>query len=225
LTTAPPSAPPSSKSSLAPHLSALMQRRGLSTIGLDSAIRESKKRADLSVYDDSESGRDDSKSKRQKAKKPKGARHSSSGSQSLPKAPTLGSARPPSQKGSRAPPLSFLQQSVRHQPPPLQPPSSNVSPFSFGRVIAESPIDVDMDLSPGTAADSNPGLVSDHDDDDDDADEAKSTNGSHPEMMDVEIEDISDIEREGRKRVGVVENEGEAVCRREGMGEGSGGMC
>jgi len=84
--------------------------------------------------------------------------------------------------------------------------------------------DVDMDLSPGTAVDSNPGLVSDHDDDDDDADEARSTNGSHPEVMDVEIEDASDVEREGRKRVRVVESGGESVCR-QGLGEGSGGMC
>jgi len=223
--TASPSTPApgatSFKGSLAPHLSALMQRRGLSTADLDATIRDNKKRVDLSVYDDSDSERDDHKSKRSRAKKLK-SRHSSSGQNTLPKvSSSLVTVRPPSQKGSRAPPPSFIQ------PPALQAPSRSVISSAFGHVIPASPSDgdVDMELSPGTAADSNPGLVSDHDDDDDDADEARSTNGSHREMMDVEIEDASDVEREGRERVGVVDSEGQAVCRREGLAGGSGSMC
>jgi ADA HAT complex component 1 len=220
-----PTAGPGCKPSLAPHLSALMQRRGLSTSGLDDVIRDNKKRVDLSVYDDSDSDRDDHKSKRQRAKKSKGSRISSSGQNSLPKPSSLGAARPQSQKGHRAAPQSFLQEPTRHQSPTLQGPNRSVMSFASGHVIPASPSDGDMDmeLSPGMATDSNPGLVSDHDDDDDDVDEAGSTNGSHPEpeMMEVDIEDASDVERESRKRMGVMDQ----VCRREDLGEGSGGMC
>jgi ADA HAT complex component 1 len=216
------------KPSLAPHLSALMQRRGLSTSGLDDAIRDNKKRVDLSVYDDSDSDRDDHKSKRQKAKKPKGSRNSSSGQHTVPKPSSLGATRPQSQKAHRAASQSFIQEPARHQSSALQAPSRSVMSFASGHVIPASPSDgdVDMELSPGTAADSNPGLVSDHDDDDDDVDEAGSANGSHPEpeMMEVDIEDASDVERESRKSMGVMDSEGQ-VCRRDGLGEGSGGMC
>jgi len=116
------------------------------------------------------------------------------------------------------------------QLPPFKPLSANPS-CAFGSSIAESPkSDVDMDLSPGTAADSNPGLVSDHEDDYDDADEdARSAHGSQIEVIDgiaVEIEDASDVEPDSRKRVRVVDGEGEqAVCRREAaveLDEGSG---
>jgi ADA HAT complex component 1 len=216
-----------SKPSLAPHLSALMQRRGLSTSGLDDAIRDNKKRVDLSAYDDSDSEGDDQKSKRQRAKKPKGSRNPSSGQHTLPKPSSLGASRPQSQKGHRAASQPFVQDPVRHQSPALQVPSRLILSFSSGRVTPASPsdVDVDMELSPGTA-DFNPGLVSDHDDDDDDVDEAGSTNGSHtePEMMEVDIEDASDVERESRKSMGVMDSDGQ-VCRREGLSEGSGGMC
>jgi ADA HAT complex component 1 len=65
--------------------------------------------------------------------------------------------RPPSQKGFRQP----TQQ--RPRPSPLGPPMSGLN-LESGE-IPESPFDPTHDLSPHTA-DSNPGLVSDHEDDD-----------------------------------------------------------
>ena len=66
-------------------------------------------------------------------------------------------ARPQSQKGFRQP----TQQ--RPRPSPLGPPMNGLKQESGE--IPESPFDPTHDLSPHTA-DSNPGLVSDHDDDD-----------------------------------------------------------
>jgi ADA HAT complex component 1 len=221
-TTSTPIAGPS-KLGMTPHLSSMMQRCGMSTVGLAATVRENKKRVDLSIYDDSSSDRENHNPKRSRTKKPKSAvRHPSSGQYSLPTSSKLG-PRPSSQKGNRAPLPAFAAQpfgtGLVTQLPPLN--MAAHPSCAFGDSIAESPkSDVDMDLSPGTAADSNPGLVSDHEDDYDDADEdARSAHGSHPEMIDgiaVEIEDASDVERDGGKRVRVVEGEGEsAVCRRE----------
>jgi ADA HAT complex component 1 len=216
------------KSSSMPHLSSLMARNGMSVAALEATAQENKKRHDLSIYDDSDSERDHTNTKHRKAKKPKPTtRHPSSGQYSLPTSSTLASTRPPSQKSSRAPPSTFSAYGPVHtQQPSFSTFSSRSSSGTFGS-IAESPTDgdVDMGLSPGTA-DSNPGLVSDHEDDDDDVDEdARSASGSHTEaIMDgiaVEIEDASDVEAGGRKRVRV---EGETpVCRsRAGvLGEGS----
>jgi ADA HAT complex component 1 len=221
-TTTTPIAGPS-RLGMTPHLSSLMQRRGMSTAGLAGTVRENKKRVDLSVYDDSSSDRENHNSKRSRTKKPKAAiRHPSSGQYSLPTSSKLG-PRPSSQKGNRAPLPAFSAQPFETGLGTPLPPLDMVahSSCAFGNSIAESPkSDVDMDLSPGTAADSNPGLVSDHEDDYDDADEdARSAHGSQPEMIDgiaVEIEDASDVERDGRKRVRVVDGEGEpTVCRRD----------
>jgi ADA HAT complex component 1 len=224
---------PLSKAVMMPHLSNLMQRRGMSTEGLAATVRENKKRVDTSFYDDSGSDREASNPKRSRAKPKTAVRHPSSGQYSLPTSSTH-KARPSSQKGTRAPPSAFSTNpfgtGLGAQLPPLQ--SLSASPScAFANSLAESPkSDVDMDLSPGTAADSNPGLVSDHEDDDDDADEdTRSAHGNSPGALDgiaVEIEDASDVERDGRKRVRVVDGEGDAaVCRREAaveLAEGSG---
>jgi ADA HAT complex component 1 len=223
----------SSRMGMMPHLSNLMQRRGMSTVGLASTVRENKKKVDLSVYDDSSSDRENHNSKRSRAKKPKAAvRHPSSGQFSLPTSSTL-EARPSSQKGTRAPPPTFsghpFASGLGAQLPSLNALNAHSS-CTYGNSMAESPkSDVDMDLSPGTAADSNPGLVSDNEDDDDVDEDTRSAHGSPPEMVDgiaVEIEDASDVERDGRKRVRVVEGDSEgAVCRREPaveLAEGSG---
>jgi ADA HAT complex component 1 len=231
-TTSGPVAVPS-RMGMMPHLSNLMQRRGMSTVGLASAVRENKKRVDLSVYDDSSSDRENSNSKRSRAKKPKAAvRHPSSGQFSLPTSSTL-EARPSSQKGTRAPPPSFsahpFASGLGTPLPSINALNAHAS-CAYGNSMAESPkSDADMDLSPGTAADSNPGLVSDNEDDDDVDEDTRSAHGSPPEMVDgiaVEIEDASDVERDGRKRVRVVDGDNEAaVCRREAaveLAEGSG---
>jgi ADA HAT complex component 1 len=199
------------KGSLTPHLTALMQRRGLSTAELPSFIADAKKKVDLSVYDVSDSEHDhDSKIKKHKQKKPKSTQRSQS-------TPTTTLARPPSAKGAgrQAPTFAIV-------PPPAT--GVGFHPSVFQHVVPETPSDgdVEMDLSPGTA----PGLVSDHDDDFDD-DEAKSANGSHHDVSleDVEIRDASDVEREERKRIStrVLDGEeGERVCRHA---PGGAGMC
>jgi len=78
--------------------------------------------------------------------------------------------------------------------------------------IPESPT-TEMDLSPNTA-ESNPGLVSDREDDPEEEDEEAEHAGAERdvdvEMMDVEIEDASDVE--GRKGF---EREHEAGCSRK----------
>jgi ADA HAT complex component 1 len=184
------------KGALTPHLSALMQRRGLSTSDLPAFIADAKKKVDLSVYDASDSEHDhDSKVKKHKQKKPKPTPQRSHST-------TSGFARQASAKavGRQAPSFAISA------PPPVTGIGFHPSVFQH---VPDTPSDggVDMELSPGTA----PGLVSDHDDDFDD-DEAQSANGSHHDE-DVEIRDASDVEREERKR-----GEEERICRQAGAG-------
>lgn len=68
-------------------------------------------------------------------------------------------ARPPSRKGFRQPTTQ------RPRPSPLAPAHSSSFPTQEHSEIPESPQDLTSNLSPHTA-DSNPGLVSDHEDDD-----------------------------------------------------------
>lgn len=182
------------KGQLAPHLSALMQRRGMPTEGLSTFMVDAKKKVDLSVYDvhsDSELDHSEGKPKKSKQKKPKSANSQQQRAQSTPSA---AAARPASAKavGRQAPTFVVM-------PPP---PATGIGfhPSVFQHVI-ETPseeVDVEMELSPGTA----PGLVSDHEDDFDDDD--RSANGSHHHhdihMEDVEIRDASDVERDDRRK-------------------------
>lgn len=94
------------------------------------------------------------------------------------------------------------------------PPATGIGfhPSVFQHVI-ETPseeIDVEMELSPGTA----PGLVSDHEDDFDDDDH--SANGSHHHhdihMEDIEIRDASDGERDHDRKPSSCESQ---VCSRQ----------
>jgi hypothetical protein len=193
----------SSKGQLAPHLNTLMQRRGVSTDGLNNFMLDAKKKVDLSVYDvhsDSEHDHQDGKPKKSKQKKPKSNQQRA---QSTP------SARPASSKiiGRQGPTFAVM-------PPP---PATGVGfhPSVFQHVIdtPSEELDVEMELSPGTA----PGLVSDHEDDFDDDD--RSANGSHHHhdinMEDVEIRDSSDGERDERK---LSSCEGQVCGRQTGAG-------
>ncbi|KAF2424826.1 hypothetical protein EJ08DRAFT_663850 [Tothia fuscella] len=217
-------------SSAMPHLSKLMARNGMSVASLESTAKESKKREDLSVYNNSDSERESHNSKHRKLKKPKSAvRHPSSGQYSLPTGSTLGSARPPSQKssGRAAPSMGLSSYGPLHAHQPLSGYSafsSHTSSATFdGLAESHTDGDVEMGLSPGTA-DSNPGLVSDHEDDDDDVDEdARSANGSHGgfSAVDVDIQDASDVEEgNGSKRVKIDGVSEELPCnsRREPAG-------
>ena len=190
-----------SKDNMAPHLSNLMQRRGVPIEGLHTFMLDAKKKVDLSVYDvhsDSEHDLHDGKSKKSKQKKPK------SNQQRAHSTPSA--ARPASAKvvGRQGPTFAVM-------PPP---PATGIGfhPSVFQHVI-ETPseeIDVEMELSPGTA----PGLVSDHEDDFDDDDH--SANGSHHHhdihMEDIEIRDASDGERDHDRKPSSCESQ---VCSRQ----------
>lgn len=220
-----------SLSSLAPHLAKkMMQDKKLKydVAGLDDAIRENRKPVDTSAWDITDDERDDKSGK--KVKKQKTGRHSSSGQNILP--PQVPTAEPhaQSQKGlratSQAPAQS--QQPARNSSPSLHGPNRIILNFSAPHTNSHrngpSDGDVDMDLSPGAVDASMPDLEPDHSDDDEDVSEADSSPGSpaEPEMMedDVDIVDASDLERESRKSLGLMDGQ---VCRREG--EGSSGMC
>ncbi|KIW05382.1 uncharacterized protein PV09_03897 [Verruconis gallopava] len=204
----------SRKGTLAPHLSSLMQRRGMSTSDLPAFIVDAKKKVDLSVYDVSDSDHDvEVKARKHKQKKP--PKSTSTSHQNLQRSqstPNVSSSRQPSAKkaAGRQMPTFSVNPTPSPQPHPIvhshPPPITGVGfhPSVFQHV-PETPSDgdVEMELSPGTA----PGLVSDHEEDEFDEDEAGSANGSHTSgfmglnlgLEDVEIRDGSDVERDERK--------------------------
>jgi len=96
-------------------------------------------------------------------------------------------ARPPSRKGCREP--------ARYRPSPLAPVSAHLTAAGDGaqNEIPESPQDHSSTLSPHTA-DSNPGLVSDHDDDDQDgsASEDEVPQATIAHSLDVRRRDCAD---------------------------------
>lgn len=215
-------------SSLAPHLAKKMQQDNKlkhEVVHLDDAIRENRKRIDTSADGNSDAEHDDESGR--EVKKLKVARHSSSGQNTLP---PQTSSPTQSQKGhcTTSQALAQTQQPARNPSPPTHGPSKIILNFSAPHANSHrngpSDGDVDMDLSPGTVDASMPDLEPDHSDDDEDVSEADSSPGSpaEPEMMedDVDIVDASDLEREGRKSLGLMDGQ---VCRREG--EGSSGMC
>ena len=201
-----------------PNLSALLQKRGI-TGDLAQAVTTAKRKADLSIYDcsDSESHSEDPAAK--KAKASSAAPTKSRGS---------GAARGPPPAST---PLAGRARAPSRLPAPLKGYAARAlagAPFD-----ADADADADADLSPGstTLADSNPGLVSDREDDDDfvDEDDAGCDEGERGGL--VVIEDGSDAEGRGivRKRLGGrgAAAEGvvvEGVCARARIGEGSGRM-
>ena len=233
-----------------PHLSKLLQRSGISG-DLDATVTLAKRKADLSIYDCSDSESiDESSAKRQASKPQKKAggiatsrrpppptlpSHPNSHPQSHPRPQAIARPHAPSRLPAplTAKPSSSIQSSAlrtrdHHHHHHQQRDSNPASPLP-------DPSEPEIELSPATAADSNPGLVSDHEDDEDYGDEldgdarsllehgGERTRGSLAETMVVEIEDGSDGEGPTRKRVGrgVVEvTEGFCAGARQGDGEG-----
>ncbi|KAF2399213.1 hypothetical protein EJ06DRAFT_76687 [Trichodelitschia bisporula] len=214
-----------------PHLASLLQRRGGVPGDLESLIRENSQKVDLSVYNDSEDEdeipkeRGAKRAKTKKAAGPSKSRASASRAGTRQHLPTP-LRTPTDVDGSMTMDVdgpgfqSQLRDAFRFNrtnPPPL----SVVPPLTSARMaprvanpstsITGAEIDDrDMDLSPHTVADSNPGLVSDHDDDDDDevdvvdapepaAERHGSARHGHGgcsvDGIAVEIEDGSDVER------------------------------
>ena len=176
---------PSVLSSLTPHLSALFAKRGLGG-DLQAAVTEAKAKVDLGP-DEAE---DDS------TVTSPGGQAAAAPSRTVSGATHLSSERPQSRKGHRQP-------ASRPRPAPL----SSMLPSQAVRnaEIPESP-QQESDLSPHTA-DSNPGLVSDHDDEASEAEDETHPEINHParpldinptipcggEMeVDVEVEDDHD---------------------------------
>lgn len=220
-----------SLSSLAPHLAKkMMQDKNLKqdVAGLDDVIRETRAPVDTSAWDNTDDEQDEKPGK--KVKKQKTGRHSSSGQNILRPQVLMGESRAQSQKGHRAASQvpAHSQLPARNPSPALHGPSRIILNFSAPHVSpprnGSSDSDVGLVLSPGTVDVSMPDLEPDHSDDDEDVSEADSSPGSpaEPEMMedDVDIVDASDLERESRKSLGLIDGQ---VCRREG--EGGSGMC
>lgn len=160
----------------APHLSALAQKRGFEG-NLQELVTTARSKVDLDAIEHSDDDLADTTAAPtpvntnppQLARLPASAPNKALAS----KAPL---ARPGSRKGNQA--------------------SHARLPFSFPSPVKsecdEHMPDSPLDLSPHTV-ESNPGLVSDHDDDDDDEDDAH----SQPDFMlhdDVVVEDASDVE-------------------------------
>lgn len=153
-----------------PHLSALAQKRGFDG-NLKELVNTARSKVDLDAIEHSDDDLADTTAAPTpvNANPPQLARLPAS-------APNKAPARPGSRKGNQA----------SHARLPFSMPSPVKS--DCDEHMPDSP----LDLSPHTV-DSNPGLVSDHDDDDDDEDDAH----SQPDFMlhdDVVVEDASDVE-------------------------------
>ncbi|KAG9198519.1 hypothetical protein G6514_009883 [Epicoccum nigrum] len=154
-----------------PHLSALAQKRGFEG-NLKELVTTARSKVDLDAIEHSDDDLADTTA-----------------------APTPVNANPPQ--------LARLPASAPNNKAPARPGSRKGNQASHARLpfSLPSPVKSDcdehmpdspLDLSPHTV-DSNPGLVSDHDDDDDDEDDAH----SQPDFMlhdDVVVEDASDVE-------------------------------
>lgn len=153
-----------------PHLSTLAQKRGFDG-NLKELVTTARSKVDLDAIEHSDDDLADTTAAPTpvNANPPQLARLPAS-------APNKAPARPGSRKGNQA----------SHARLPFSLPSPVKS--DCDEHMPDSP----LDLSPHTV-DSNPGLVSDHDDDDDDEDDAH----SQPDFMlhdDVVVEDASDVE-------------------------------
>ncbi|KAF2256133.1 hypothetical protein BU26DRAFT_14764 [Trematosphaeria pertusa] len=188
-----------SGSKLTPHLNALLQKRGFEG-DLKGLVDTARTKVDLDAMETSDDDvADTSAVQTPVAAKPSQLVRLPASAPNAAPASKAPSARPGSQKGHSGGharlPLSFPDGSLRRG----------------GHHMPDSPVD----LSPNTV-ESNPGLVSDHDDDDDeDGYDAR----SQPDIImndDVVVEDASDIE-------GVAERTGsrkglDSCCFRKGEG-------
>jgi hypothetical protein len=224
-------------SPLTPHLSQLLQQRGMSG-NLDETVIAAKRKADLSIYDcsDSESHPEEPANKRSKAAAPKksgGMTIATAAARRAPAAAPSANARPvqlpivrPNGAARLPAPLSSLASSSHVSGVRSDGMSSR---FTEGEVLG-SPLSQDLevpDLSPGSTAipESNPGLVSDREDDEDYVDEEETRSvmegpkrGSFQSDAMVVIEDGSDAERGiTRKRLGTRQADAvvvEGICAR-----------
>lgn len=259
--TGPPLDSPFVPSAQTPHLSKLLQRSGMSG-DLDATVTLAKRKADLSVYDCSDSESVDEPSAKRQASKPQKKAAGIATSRRPPPPALQSHPHPQSQSHPRSQSIARPHAPSRLPAPlstkPSTPASTPAMQASALRTrdhhhhhllhhqhqqreeLPESPLlpdpEAEIELSPATAADSNPGLVSDHDDDDDYGDEldgdARSVLGNgvaekaRAGMGDgmVVIEDGSDGEG-SRKRVGrsVVEVPAEGLCARGRQGSGGAG--
>ncbi|KAF2709430.1 hypothetical protein K504DRAFT_379838 [Pleomassaria siparia CBS 279.74] len=164
-----------------PYLASLLKKRGFSG-DLKEIVDLARTKVDMSVIDISDDDAPDSATQTPISPNP----------QQLVRLPVSAPNVAPASKAPSARPGSSKGQHGRHArlPPPFPPPV-NVTDFSHGNGhhMLNSPVD----LSPNTV-ESNPGLVSDHDDDDDeDGYDAR----SQPDIVmadDVVVEDASDVE-------------------------------
>lgn len=159
-----------------PHLSALAQKRGFEG-NLKELVTTSRSKVDLDAIDHS----DDDLADTTAAPTPVGVNPPQ-----LVRLPVSAPNKAPASKAPLARPGSGKGNQPSHARLPFSLPSPVKS--ECDEHMPDSP----LDLSPHTV-DSNPGLVSDHDDDDDDEDDAH----SQPDFMlhdDVVVEDASDVE-------------------------------
>jgi ADA HAT complex component 1 len=190
-----------------PHLNSLLAKRGFEG-NLKGLVETARTKVDLSVMETSDDDGADSATQTPIAVKP---------SQQLARLPASAPNVAPASKAPSARPGSKKGQSTGHARLPHFPPPVNVNGHvqTTGLHMPDSPID----LSPNTV-ESNPGLVSDHDDDDDeDGYDAR----SQPDIImhgddDIVVEDASDVE-------GVAERTGSRKglegCFEKAGGEGS----
>jgi ADA HAT complex component 1 len=161
-----------------PHLNALLKKRGFEG-DLKGIVDTARAKVDLTAIDASDDDIADSAVQTPIAGNPPQLARLPVSAPNVAPASKAPSARPGSRKGQP-------NGHARLLPPPV---NVNTLVHGNGHHMPDSP----MDLSPGTA-ESNPGLVSDHDDDDDeDGDDAR----SQPDILmtdDVVVEDASDVE-------------------------------
>lgn len=147
---------------MTPYLSQMMAKSGFNA-DLAATVDATKRKEDLTVYDDSDSESDGHSSKKQKPNRKKG---SLSGVKIKIKANTK-----PSMSTFSTP--SFGPLNMESHISSFQPLDSPISDRS-GMPTPSEPTDHEMNDSPH-AAESNPGLVSDRDEDDDEMDEDESS--------------------------------------------------
>ncbi|KAL1302133.1 hypothetical protein AAFC00_002567 [Neodothiora populina] len=159
-------------SSSTPYLSSQFVRRGFGG-NLAAVTTKAREKVDLGVESPDEEGVPAGTSRKQSVSR---APSTAPGARLVQTSTSSSMSRSHSQKGQHAP-------HSRPRPAPLAPPSSHATSLrsrDYGAEVPESPFD--SHLSPHTA-DSNPGLVSDHEDDDgvSDLDEARSERHASPD--------------------------------------------
>ncbi|KAF1960325.1 hypothetical protein CC80DRAFT_291547 [Byssothecium circinans] len=173
-----------SESSSTPHLSALLAQRGFDG-NLKGLVDTVKSKVDLDAMETSDDDLIDSAVQTPTTAKPT----------QLARLPV---AAPNATPASKAPSGRPVSQKGQHTGPPRLPLAFPATLHGSGHRLPDSPVD----LSPHTV-ESNPGLVSDHDDDDDeDGDDAHSQPDYTMNDDDVVVEDASDVEGVQQERTG-----------------------